>query len=197
MSITRRLLLKTTGASLLAPILEAPRRTLAASPVKEDSWRHGISLFGALKYPKQFTHFDYVNPHAPKTGMVRQGAFGTYDNFNTVVSGLKGNLAAGIDLIYEQLLAPSLDEVSAEYGLVAEAVSYPSDFTTVSFRVRSRARWHDGNPITPDDVIFSFHSPGDRRARHHVHGRWSRQSRAAADPRSTDDFAKTLVGSYR
>ncbi len=79
------------------------------NPFQEKSWRHGISLFGDLKYPAQFAHFDYVNPGAPKEGTVRQGEFGTYDNFNLVVAGLKGNLAAGINLIYETLLTPSLE----------------------------------------------------------------------------------------
>jgi hypothetical protein len=86
------------------------------------AWQHGLSLFGDLKYPVGFAHFDYVNPNAPKGGTVRQAAFGTYDNFNMVVAGGKGKLAVGLDLIYETLLTPSLDEASTEYGLLAEAV---------------------------------------------------------------------------
>jgi microcin C transport system substrate-binding protein len=74
------------------------------------------------------------------------------------VAGLKGNLAAGINLIHESLLTPSLDEISAEYGLLAEAVSYPSDFSSVTFRLRPQARWHDGRPVVPEDVVFSFHA---------------------------------------
>jgi microcin C transport system substrate-binding protein len=124
----------------------------------QNSWRHGASLFGELKYPPRFAHFDYVNPRAPKLGTVRRGAFGTYDNFNIVVAGRKGDLAAGIFLLYESLMTPSLDEISAQYGLIAEAVSYPPDVSSVTFRLRQRARWHDSMPITPDDVIFSFES---------------------------------------
>ena len=115
-------------------------------------------MFGQLKYQAQFDYFDYVNPQAPKLGTVRQGAFGTYDNFNVVIAGLKGNLASGIDSIYDTLLAPSLDEISAEYGLIAEAVSLPPDLSPVTFRLRPQAQWHDGRPITASDVIFSFHA---------------------------------------
>jgi microcin C transport system substrate-binding protein len=97
-----------------------------------------------------------VNVNAPKTGIARQIALGTYDNFNLVLAGVKGTLAAGIDLIYDTLLVPALDEVSGYYGLLAEAVSYPDDFSLVRYRLRAGAKWHDGSPITPDDVIFSF-----------------------------------------
>ncbi len=65
---------------------------------EEQTWRHGLSLFGELKYPAGFKHFDYVNPNAPKGGTVRLGAFGTFDNFNIVVAGVKGTIAAGIEL---------------------------------------------------------------------------------------------------
>lgn len=143
---------------MLAPTVAALRSLNSTGYAVENPWRHGASLFEQLKYSARFAHFDYVNPQAPKLGTVRQGVFGTYDNFNSVVAGLKGNLVAGIDLIHETLLTPSLDEVSAEYGLIAEAVSYPSDFSSVVFRLRPRSRWHDGQPITPDDVIFSFES---------------------------------------
>jgi microcin C transport system substrate-binding protein len=119
-------------------------------------WRHGLSLFGDLKYPLGFKQFDYVNANAPKGGTARQVAYGTYDNFNTVVAGVKGSLAAGIDLLYDTLAVAALDEVSSEYGLIAEAVKYPDDFSSASYGLRAEAKWHDGAPITPDDVIFSF-----------------------------------------
>ena len=89
---------------------------------------------------------------------MRQIAIGTYDNFNVAVAGVKGALATGIDYIYDTLLIPALDEVSTEYGLLAEAVSYPDDFSAASYRLRAEAKWHDGKPITPDDVIFSFNA---------------------------------------
>ncbi|HVX98796.1 MAG TPA: extracellular solute-binding protein [Pseudorhodoplanes sp.] len=142
-----------SSAMNVLPQALRPGRALASADTK---WRHGLSLFGDLKYPAGFPHFDYVNPQAPKGGVVRQIAFGTFDNFNIVVSGVKGSLAAGIDLLYDTLMAPALDEVSAEYGLLAEAVSFPEDFSSVIYRLRAEAKWHDGKPVTPADVIFSL-----------------------------------------
>ena len=98
---TRRTCLWAIGGSLLAPPLTAIESFGPCAQAEEKSWRYGVSEFGELKYPAHFAHFDYVNPQAPKVGTVRQGAFGTYDNFNIVVAGWKGELAAGIDLIYE------------------------------------------------------------------------------------------------
>ena len=83
---------------------------------------------------------------------------GTFDNFNSVVVGVKGTLAFGIDMIYNTLLVSSLDEVSSVYGLLAEAVSYPDDFSSATYRLRPEAKWNDGKPVTPDDVVFSFNS---------------------------------------
>ena len=117
-----------------------------------------MSLYGELKYPPGFKQFEYVNAAAPKGGAARQISIGTFDNFNTAIAGVKGSLAAGIDLIYETLSVSALDEVSSEYGLVAEAVSFPPDFSSVSYRLRPQAKWHDGKPITPEDVIFSLNS---------------------------------------
>ena len=140
----------------------AQERDLAGNA--ERDWKHGLSLFGELKYPPGFKHFDYVNPKAPKGGAVRMIAFGTFDNFNEVVSGLKGSIAMGVGMISDTLAVSSLDEVSTDYGLIAEAVSHPPDFAWASFRLRPGARHHDGKPITVEDVIFSMeafkkHSP--------------------------------------
>jgi microcin C transport system substrate-binding protein len=85
---------------------------------------------------------------------VRQGALGSYDNFNMVTEGARGNLAIGIELIYDTLLLPSMDEASCAYGLLAEAVAYPGDFAWVRYRLRPEARWHDGTSVRPEDVIF-------------------------------------------
>ena len=158
MKLSRRSVLRATAATLATPALSA----LGAGPfvsrasAQERQWRHGLSLFGDLKYPEGFKHFDYVNPAAPQGGMVRQIAFGTFDNFNTVVAVVKGSLANGLQLINETLSTPALDEVSTEYGLLAEAVTYPDDRSSVTYRLRAQARWHDGKPVTPDDVLFSF-----------------------------------------
>jgi microcin C transport system substrate-binding protein len=79
---------------------------------EEKVWRHGVSLFGDVKYPAGFAHFDYVNAAAPKAGAVREAAVGTFDNFNMVVAGIKGTLAIGITSIYDTLLTSAQDEVS-------------------------------------------------------------------------------------
>jgi microcin C transport system substrate-binding protein len=134
------------------PVIETANAQSAAEP----AWRHALSLFGDVKYPADFKRFDYVNPDAPKAGVVRSAAFGTFDNFNVVVAGVKGALAGPVQLIYETLTTGSLDEASTEYGELAEAVRHPADFSWVIYRLRSEARWHDGRPVTADDVIFSL-----------------------------------------
>jgi microcin C transport system substrate-binding protein len=131
---------------------------IPAHAAEEDEWRHGLSLMGDLKYPAGFTQFDYVNPEAPRGGLVRLGVQDTFDNFNLFVSGVKGALEGGIPLVYDTLMEQAQDEVSTEYGLLAEAVRHPPDHSTVIYRLRKEARWHDGKPVTPDDVIFSFNT---------------------------------------
>ena len=163
MKLTRRSLIRATAATLATPALgslglgglgavSSAGGALAQAP----AWRHGLSLFGQLKYSQGFKHFDYVNPAAPQGGTVRQSGFGTFDNFNTVVAGVKGNMAMGSELSTETLMTSALDEVSTEYGLLAEAVSFPENYASVTYRLRANARWHDGRPVTADDVIFSF-----------------------------------------
>ena len=119
-------------------------------------WRHAISTFGDIKYPADFKRFDYVNPDAPKGGVARLFELGTYDSFNIVVAGLKGSVPAGVGRIYQSLMDPALDEPDSYYGTLAELVTYPEDFSYVIYRLRPMARWHDGKPVTPEDVIFSF-----------------------------------------
>ena len=92
-------------------------------------------MFGELKYPPGFEHFEYVNPTAPKLGTVRMMALGTFDNFNEVIAGVKGSFAGRARVICDTLLAPSLDEAVADYGLIAEAVRYPDDFASATFRL--------------------------------------------------------------
>jgi len=117
-------------------------------------WQHALSLLEKPRYGADFKHFDYVNPRAPVGGLVRMGAQGSFDNFNPVVSGIKGQLAAGLSLVYETLTVPSQDEVMTSYGLLAEAMRVAADFSSVTYRLRQEARWHDGLPVTPEDVIF-------------------------------------------
>jgi microcin C transport system substrate-binding protein len=170
LAITRRHLLQGSAYAALAPALGMAAGVPGAGPAHAQSatgepvWRHALSLFGDIKYPADFKRFDYVNPAAPKGGAVRMISIGTFDNFNIAVQGVKGSLASAAPLIYEALMSKSQDEVVTEYGLLAEAAAHPDDFSWVIYRLRKEARWHDGKPVTPEDVIFSIealkkHSP--------------------------------------
>ncbi len=161
LKISRRRVLQGGALAAAIPLIDVgPGDWLAAAAAQpaaaQPPWRHALSLFGSVKYPAEFKHFDYVNPDAPKGGEVRQIALGTFDNFNLTVAGVKGSIAAGIDQVYDTLLVPAQDEVSTEYGLLAEAVRYPDDSSAVTYRLRAEAKWHDGVPVSPEDVIFSF-----------------------------------------
>jgi microcin C transport system substrate-binding protein len=115
---------------------------------------HGLSMFGDLKYGPGFTHFEYVNPRAPKGGDVRLAAIGTFDNLNPFV--LKGVSAAGLAAIVDTLTVNSADEPFAEYGLIAETIETPADRSWVAYTLRPQARFHDGSPVTVDDVVWTF-----------------------------------------
>jgi len=161
LAITRRHLLQSGAIAAIAPTLgtaagvpinSAEAQTAAGEPI----WRHALSLFGDVKYGADFKHFDYVNPGAPRGGLVRQISIGTFDNFNIAVSGVKGAIAPAIGSIYETLTSGSLDEPATYYGLLAESFAYPDDFSWAKYRLRKEARWHDGMPVTPEDVLFSL-----------------------------------------
>ena len=111
-------------------------------------------MHGALKYGAGFEHFDYVRPDAPRGGELRRALTGTFDNHNPFI--VKGVRAAGRHLAFESLLRRSWDEPFSLYGLVAESVEVPDDRSSVTFVLRPEARFHDGRPITPDDVVFSW-----------------------------------------
>jgi microcin C transport system substrate-binding protein len=115
---------------------------------------HGLSIHGDLKYPPGFKHFDYASPEAAKGGDVRLAAIGTFDNLNPFI--LKGVPAAGLGQVFETLTVASADEPSSEYGLIAESMEVPSDRSWVIFTLRPEARFHDGSPITADDVVWTF-----------------------------------------
>jgi microcin C transport system substrate-binding protein len=115
---------------------------------------HGHSLFGDLKYGPEFSHFDYVNPDAPKGGSIRQYSIGSFDSLNPFI--LKGRSAAGIGQLFETLMTGSADEASSEYGLLAASVETPEDLSWVIFNLRPEARWHDGSQVTADDVVFTL-----------------------------------------
>ncbi|SMF07513.1 microcin C transport system substrate-binding protein [Tistlia consotensis] len=112
---------------------------------------HAIAMHGEPKYGPGFKHFDYVNPDAPKGGEIRLAAEGTFDSFNPYND--KGNPAG---VAYETLLTPSADEAFTEYGLIAESLEWPLDRSWVIFHLRPEAHWHDGEPITVEDVIYSL-----------------------------------------
>lgn len=142
------------GATLLtavAALVVSPVSTsvaLAAEPV------HGLSVFGDLKYPPDFEHFDYADPAAIKGGSVTLGRVGSYDNLNPYI--LKGQAAIGAGSIYDTLTARSNNEPGTAYGLLAESIEVADDKQWVIFRLRPEARWHDGVALTADDVVWSF-----------------------------------------
>jgi microcin C transport system substrate-binding protein len=162
LAITRRNLLRGGAFAAMAPALGGAAAVPAIAPAHAQSgtgdmvWRHGLSLFGDVKYPADFKRFDYINPDAPRGGVTRMISIGTFDNFNIAVAGVKGSIAPSAALIYETLMTRSQDEIATEYGLLAEAASHPDDFSWVTYRLRNDARWHDTKPVTPEDVIFSI-----------------------------------------
>jgi microcin C transport system substrate-binding protein len=114
---------------------------------------HALAMHGQPKYGPDFRHFDYVNPHAPKGGTMRLAAQGTFDSFHPFIP--KGNPAVGAGY-FESLLTQSDDEPFTMYGLLAASLEVPEDRSWVIFTLRPEARWHDGTPVTVDDVIWSF-----------------------------------------
>ncbi|RWA71465.1 extracellular solute-binding protein [Mesorhizobium sp.] len=124
-----------------------------------DEWHTTSSLIGPSKYGENFQRYDYVNPNAPKGGMFNSVVVGTFDSFNPYI--VQGSPAAGFaqfggGLLYDTLMDQATDEGSVSHPLVAEAYKYPPDYSSATYRLDPRAKWHDGQPITVDDVIWSF-----------------------------------------
>lgn len=117
---------------------------------------HGIAMHGQPKYGKNFKNFAYANPDAPKGGVLKMAASGTFDTFNPFV--IKGTPAAGIALIYDTLTVESADEPFSEYGLIAQTIEMPKDRTWVAFNLNPKAKFSDGTSVTADDVVFSFNA---------------------------------------
>ena len=115
---------------------------------------HGIAMHGSLKYPPDFSHFDYVNPDAPKGGRFREASIGTFDSLNPFI--VKGTVAEGTGLLYDSLMTRSLDEPFSQYGLLAEQLRVPEDRSWIEFDLRPEARFSDGHPVTAEDVVFTF-----------------------------------------
>ncbi|MGF9693844.1 extracellular solute-binding protein [Rhizobium sp. 0TCS1.26] len=141
-----------TGLTALATISMAWVPLVAGA--QEPTWRHAISVLEEPKLPRDFKALPYVNVDAPKGGELRLSAEGTFDSFNPLID--RGSPALGTTLVFETLLKTSENEVLASYGLLAEAVAVPDDMSSASFRLRPEAKWADGQPVTPEDVIFSF-----------------------------------------
>ena len=153
--LSRRRVVSLAGAALALPWLP---RDLGAAPAP----RHGLSIFGELKYGPDFPHFDYVNPAAPKGGTFSQigpttafnASFYTFDTLNGYI--LRGNAPQGLALVFDTLMARAFDEPDALYGLVAESVDISEDGNRYIFHLRDGARFHDGTPLTAEDAAFSF-----------------------------------------
>jgi microcin C transport system substrate-binding protein len=150
MRLPRLLILSLPALLLIA--LAAPLPAQADSPVKT---LYSLSLLGEPKYPADFKHFDYVNPDAPKGGLLKRAAIGSFDSFNPFI--IKGQPAAAVQaLLFDTLLTPSSDEADASYGLLAQSIELPDDHSWVAFNLRPEARFQDGTPVTAADVVFSF-----------------------------------------
>ena len=141
-----------TPHAALVPALAAAL-ALGAGPAAAEP-RHGVSIFGDLKYGPDFEHFEYADPNAIKGGSMTLSALGTYDSTHPFL--LKGTPAIGAGNVYDTLLVSSLDETSSAYGLLAETVDVADDGLSVTFVLRSEARFHDGEPVDAEDVVWSF-----------------------------------------
>jgi microcin C transport system substrate-binding protein len=156
--LTRRNTLLLGGGAAAALLL---RPALA-----DDAWpaAHGMSVFGDLKYPVDFPHFDYVNPTAPKGGMLStipsvrayNQSYQTFNSLNAFI--LKGDGAQGMDLTFATLMARAGDEPDAVYGLLARSVRISPDKLVYRFTLRPEARFHDGSRLTAEDAAFSLNT---------------------------------------
>jgi len=153
---TTRMLLGLAGGGALNPAFTLS--TAHAQDATGVTRAFGSSLVGEPRYGEDMAHFDYVNPDAPKGGRARLASVGTFDSFNPFI--VKGSAGAGFNifggLIYDPLMVSSFDEDSTSYGHLVEWMEWPKDYSFVVFKIRDEARWHDGEPVRPEDVIFSL-----------------------------------------
>ncbi|WP_461536956.1 extracellular solute-binding protein [Spongorhabdus nitratireducens] len=128
--------------------------SLSCKLFANDIAQSAIALHPPHKYPSNFHHFDYVNPKAPKRGLFRQAAYGSFDTLNPHIP--KGTPAEGMHLVYDSLMVRSGDEPFSLYGLIAETVELPESNTWVAFNINPKARFHDGKAITAEDVAWTW-----------------------------------------
>jgi microcin C transport system substrate-binding protein len=165
---------------------------------------HGIAMHGQQRYAAGFSHFDYADPSAPQGGVFRNGATGTFDTLNPFI--VRGRAALGLGYVFESLMQRSWDEPFSLYGLIAESITVPDDRSWVEFTLRPEARWHDGVPITPADVLFSWRTLRDHGRPNHrsyygkvahaeqTSGRTVRFTfKASADPEAPGDREMPLI----
>jgi len=153
-SVARKGLMRTPIRRLAAATFFAVAASASPALAAEGlTGAHALPMFDDVKYGPDFEHFDYTDPNAPTGGAIRLAALGTFDSLNPFI--LKGNVAAGSGLIYDSLLTGSLDEPFTEYGLLVESIDMPTDRSWVEFTLREEARWHDGRPVTVEDVIWT------------------------------------------
>ena len=182
----------------------------------DGGWVHATGLIDKPKYPPDFKHFDYVNPDAPKGGLVRMSDSGTFDTLNP--SRRRASTPLGLGLIYDSLMTDRWTKRSTEYGLLADALRFPADYSSVTYHIRAEGSLA-GRPADHRRrrrlVVPGLHRQGarqpepglllqarrqgreDRRPGSHLHLRRNRQPRAAADRRPAQRPAEALVGRHR
>ncbi|NKQ10566.1 extracellular solute-binding protein [Pseudomonas sp. SST3] len=139
---------------------------LCLAGVAQAAPRHALTLYDEKpKYPADFSQFDYVNPDAPKGGTLRQAGFGSFDSLNPFIN--KGVAADNIGLVYDTLTTNSLDEPFTVYGLLAEKIEKGPNNEWVRFHLRPEARFHDGEPVEAEDVVFTFETLISKGAPHY------------------------------
>ncbi|MCW2238083.1 extracellular solute-binding protein [Azospirillum canadense] len=146
-----------TGKAILAAVMCL---YLVAPGAHAQPGSHAVTAHGTPKYGPDFKHFDYVNPDAPKGGEVKLATYGSFDSLNPFI--LRGSPAGGAGLPFETLTVGSNDEVLTQYGLLAETIAVADDRGSVAFTLRPQARFHDGTPVTVEDVIWSFETLRDK-----------------------------------
>ena len=166
-----------------------------AAQAQEGVKLHALTLGDAPKYGPDFKHLDYVNPDAPKGGTINTGATGTFDSFNPFI--VKGT-PAGTGGLYDTLTTSPEDDNLTEYGLLAESMEMPEDKSWVIFNLRPEARWHDGKPVTADDVVFTFNMLIEKGSpRTATTTRTSPRSRSSATCASSSSSSMAAIASCR